>query len=185
MTKIVFIRHGDPDYSFCDSRGFIGLGRELAPLAESGIKQAYQVAQEEVLKGSQIILSSPYTRALHTAAIISKQTGIDLKIEMDLHEMIPDKTLRYHGVEQVHSYHMDFCACKGRYPQGEDRPWETVDEIVGRALPVLLKYLDHQKIIVVTHGGIIRRFVGQEKIGYCVPYVVDFHKDFRCWYWLD
>lgn len=28
--KVVFIRHGEPDYLSCDEKGFIGHGRDLA-----------------------------------------------------------------------------------------------------------------------------------------------------------
>lgn len=36
---IFLVRHGEPDYSFCDERGYIGHGRDLAPLSENGIQQ--------------------------------------------------------------------------------------------------------------------------------------------------
>ena len=70
--KIVFIRHGEPDFSEVDSRGFIGQGRDFAPLTKNGINQAEKVSKNPLLNNAQIIISSPYTRALQTAAIISK-----------------------------------------------------------------------------------------------------------------
>jgi len=62
--KIVFIRHGEPDKTLVDERGFIGQGRDMAPLSELGVKQAEEAARSSLLKGGQIIVSSPYTRAL-------------------------------------------------------------------------------------------------------------------------
>ncbi|MDY3908897.1 MAG: phosphoglycerate mutase family protein, partial [Eubacterium sp.] len=47
----------------------------MAPLTELGIKQAEEVSLSPLLEGCQVIVSSPYTRALQTAAIISKNTG--------------------------------------------------------------------------------------------------------------
>ena len=92
--KIVFIRHGEPDKTGVDNRGFIGQGRDMAPLTELGIKQAEDVSLNPLLEGCQVILSSPYTRALQTAAIISKNTGLDIKVEIDIHEFIPDKAFQ-------------------------------------------------------------------------------------------
>lgn len=72
MTKLILIRHGGPDYNFVTERGFKGHGRDLAQLTLEGIQQAKTVAMDKRLQGAQLIISSPYTRALQTAAIISK-----------------------------------------------------------------------------------------------------------------
>lgn len=70
--KIIFIRHGEPDKTLVDYRGFIGQGRDMAPLTSTGITQAEEASLNPLLKNCQIIISSPYTRALQTAAVISK-----------------------------------------------------------------------------------------------------------------
>ena len=57
----------------------------MAPLTDEGVQQAELASKNEILKGSDLIVLSPYTRALQTASIISK-------VEIDLHEFIPDKT---------------------------------------------------------------------------------------------
>ncbi len=98
--KIIFIRHGEPDKTEVDKRGFIGQGRDMAHLTELGVKQAEMVSLNPLLKGGQVIVSSPYTRALQTAAIISKNTGLDIKVEVDIHEFIPDKTFQLKGEEE-------------------------------------------------------------------------------------
>ena len=103
--KIVFIRHGDPDKSYVDEKGFIGQGRDLAPLSELGMKQANEISYNQALVYGQIILTSPYTRALQTAAIISRNTGLEIKVEVDLHEFIPDKTFRVKG-EEENAFHI-------------------------------------------------------------------------------
>lgn len=45
--------------------------------------------------------------------------------------------------------------CRGEYPEGEVRKWETITEIINRSKPVFDKYVDlgYEKIIVVAHGG--------------------------------
>jgi flagellar biosynthesis protein FliQ len=92
VMKVIVIRHGERDYEPCYERGFIGMGLELAPLTEIGEKQAEEVALNELLRGTEIILSSPYTRCMQTSAIISRIRNIPLKVEIDLHEWVPDLT---------------------------------------------------------------------------------------------
>ena len=106
--KIVFIRHGEPDFNAVDSRGFIGLGREFAPLTSAGIDQAEEASKNLLLKDAEIIVSSPYTRALQTAAVISKNIGLEIAVETDLHEQIFDKTFMVKGAEEAKSLNLDF-----------------------------------------------------------------------------
>ncbi len=184
--KIVFIRHGEPDITGVDKRGFIGQGRDLAPLTELGIKQAEEVSFSPLLEGCQVIVSSPYTRALQTAAILSKNTGLDIKVEVDIHEFIPDKTFQVKGEEENKILHKDFIQCMGEYPAGETRRWETITEIIHRTRPVFDKYVDlgYERIIVVSHGGVIRRYTGAGFIAHCEAREVDYAKDFTCFGWV-
>ncbi|MCL2603614.1 MAG: histidine phosphatase family protein [Defluviitaleaceae bacterium] len=178
--EILFIRHGKPDYTPCWERGFIGHGKDLACLTPEGIKQAEEVSRNPILDGSELIISSPYTRALQTAAIISKNTQLDIVVEIDLHEFLPDKTFQYKGKEESDMLHTDFINCLGIYPTGEARIWETIEEIKNRVIPVMKKYLDYNKIIVVAHGGVIRRFTGVSEVNLCTPYLVNFNENFNC-----
>lgn len=54
-------------------------------------------------------VSSPYTRALQTAAIISQKTNIDITVEMDLHEWMPDLTFQYHVFEECLELTYNIC----------------------------------------------------------------------------
>lgn len=182
--KIIFIRHGEPNYTSCDARGFRGQGRDLAPLTMEGIQQAEAVSTDDLLKGSELIISSPYTRAMQTAAIISKNIGISMQVEVDLHEFIPDKTFQYKGKEESYLLHKDFWECQGRYPENTSKKWESIEEIIARVQPTLEKYMNYDKIIVVAHGGVIRRFVGIAQIEYCKPYEVEFTSDFKHFHWV-
>ena len=82
--KLILVRHGEPTYEQVGKRGYIGQGRDLAILTEKGIRQAEEAAKDPRLIGAELIVSSPYTRALHTAAIISKNTNLDIKVIMCL-----------------------------------------------------------------------------------------------------
>jgi broad specificity phosphatase PhoE len=185
--NIIFIRHGEPNYTPCDERGFIGHGRDLAPLTDLGVEQAEKVAVDSILNYSELIVSSPYTRALQTAAIISRETGIKLTIEVDLREWQPDKSFQYKSSEESFALHQDFWDCKGIYPKGEKRNWEEIDEIINRINPVIHNYyeLGYKKIIVVVHGGIIRRFIGESNVQYCTPYIIEYDGSFDYFKWVD
>jgi len=184
--KIVLIRHGEPDVVPVDERGWIGQGRNFAPLSEKGVRQAKAVSHHPLLEGCQIIVSSPYTRALQTAAIISRDTGLDICVEVDLHEFIPDKTFQLKGAEENKLLHEDFLRCKGEYPPGESRKWETIAEIIQRTKPVLDRYVDmgYEKIMVVAHGGVIRRYTGIADIAHCEVCEAAYSKDFECFGWV-
>jgi broad specificity phosphatase PhoE len=185
--EIIFIRHGEPNYTPCDERGFIGHGRALAPLTELGIVQAEKVALNSILSKSEMIVSSPYPRALQTAAIISRETGIKLIVEMDLREWEPDKTFQFKSSDEADALYQDFCNCKGIYPKGEKRNWEEIDEIIDRINPVIHFYYKegYEKVIVVAHGGIIRRFTGEAKVQYCKPYIINYCGSFDYYKWID
>lgn len=176
--EIILIRHGEPNYTPCWERGFIGHGKDLACLTDEGVEQAEEVSKSPLLCGSELIVSSPYTRALQTAAIISRNTGLCIKVEIDLHEFLPDKTFQYKGQEESDRLHDDFIHCSGSYPMGEARKWETVTEIKSRVMAAMRKYLHFDKVIVVAHGGVIRRFTGVAEVNYCTPYLVNFDEHF-------
>lgn len=76
--------------------------------------------------------------------------------------------------------------CLGEYPQGENRKWETITEIINRTKPVFDKYenLGYEKILVVAHGGVIRRYTGVDLINHCEVYAVEYSKDFKCFAWV-
>ena len=73
--KIIFVRHGEPDYSMLDKlenpRLYSGFGRDLAPLTEKGRSLAKEVAKTACFGKAEIIISSSVTRALETAHYLS------------------------------------------------------------------------------------------------------------------
>ena len=108
MAKFYLIRHGEPDYTYGDTHGFIGHGHDLAPLKQDKIKYVIETSKDPRLKNAQIIVSSPYTRALQTASIISKETGIDIVIEPDIREWQPDLTYQYKNSDELKTYYKDY-----------------------------------------------------------------------------
>lgn len=156
MALIYLVRHGEADYSEMMEKGFYGFGRSFAPLSQKGVMQAEAMALDERLKSAQLIVASPYTRALQTAAIISRETGLKICVDVDLHEWEPDKTNSYTTSEEVFELTHEFNLYKGIYPDGQYMKWETLDEVRNRMRRVADKYALYDKVIFVGHGMAFR-----------------------------
>ena len=156
IMEVIVMRHGERNDQPCYDRGFIGQGLELAPLTDNGEKQAEEAAKNPLIDGCSIIVSSPYTRCMQTAAIVSRIRNIPLKVEIDLHEWIPDLSFQNKKGE-AQLYGNDFSLNQGKYPEGETRRWESIDMMEKRLLSVLDKYIDYNKIMIVTHGMLMHQ----------------------------
>lgn len=155
MAKFLFVRHGEADYSHCLDRGFTGLGIEMAQLSEIGKEQIKATSTDSRLQGADLLISSPYTRALQSASIIARSVNLDIHVEVDVHEWMPDKTFQCKNDADIDSLHSDFEKHKGVYPEGATRLWEDCLSVKKRALSVLEKYKHLEKVIIVCHGYLI------------------------------
>ena len=180
MVKIVFMRHSEPDYSFVEERNYIGHGIDLAQLTKNGIQIAEKVSYDSRLDDAELIVSSPYTRALQTAAIISKNKNLDIKIELDLHEWIPDLSFQYSSKEEAPKANRLCIEYKGICPNTSEMKFENYENVFNRAKKALLNYKHYNKIIVVTHGIVMRRFAFAPDIPFCGITEVDFDELFLC-----
>lgn len=145
--EVILIRHGEPRYDEVDGNTRGDFGR----LTARGVKQATERASDPRLQGATMIVASPYTRALHTAAIISRITGIPLEIEHDLHEWSSDTLYRFdHDGDEVYQ---EFMRLKGKRPKDSKYRYETYATVKKRVRNAIKKYAkDHEKILVVCHG---------------------------------
>lgn len=148
--KVILIRHGEPRYDEVRERGYPFQGHDLGKLTESGVAQAHAVSLDPRLKDATLIVSSPYTRSLQTAAIISKNIQVDLTVENDIHEWMPNLDFNNDSIENAYSEYLKY--------RGEDTPnksvnWEPVANLRKRVLAAITPYKkEHEKIIVVCHG---------------------------------
>jgi len=149
------VRHGEANYSEKGSKIFKGYGENFAPLTDKGINQAKELAKDLRLRNSDIIISSPYTRAVQTAAILSKELCIDIIIETNLYEWLADKNFNCLNTDMTEKYFKEFINCNGDYPNGVKRSWEDNLGLKKRLLESLEKYKSFSKVIVVTHGFLI------------------------------
>jgi broad specificity phosphatase PhoE len=164
MSTFYLVRHGQPDYNALSGHSFFGYGRDFAPLSPVGIKQAETASTDSRLHSAELIVSSPYTRALQTAQIISRHTGLPVQVELDLHEWIPDLTNTYTSSEESWILSKEFADYRGEYPEGITCRWETLSSMRKRMIAVADKYADCEKVIFVGHGMAFRTLTYIEEL---------------------
>lgn len=156
MTTFYLIRHAEPNWAFKIERNLQGAFRDYVPLTDNGVQQAEQILhRNRYLLECEMILSSPFTRSLQTAAIINRTLGLPLHVEFDLHEWIPDN-FQADTLSEIRALHHDFHIHDGCVPAGETKLWETKESVLKRTTNVLTKYLDQKKVMVVCHGMVIQ-----------------------------
>lgn len=160
MATFYLVRHGKTDYSERNKKIYQGFGVNLSPLSVDGVKEIENTSKDKRLCEASIILSSPYTRAVQTAAILSKELQIDIIIETDLHEWMANKNYIYENDEKAEKNYREFVEFRGTYPADCGMDWEDRSSMRKRILPVLEKYKHYQKIIVACHGIFIQSLCG-------------------------
>ena len=161
--KIIFVRHGEPDYRELEECSYTGFGLGLAPLSVKGRRQAQELCQNPLLGSADILVSSAVTRALETASYVVRATGLPLRVEPLLHEWQVYET----GIENFEKARTLFLENKGELLPNSPIQYETATEMKSRFLECMAKYRDYQTVIVVTHNMLMRQFVPNEKIDFC------------------
>lgn len=165
MTKFILIRHGKPDYSLVNEKNFKGHGNDLGFLSEEGINQAILASKNELLDNASVLISSPYTRCMHTASIISNKVNLPIKGEVNIHEWLPDLTYSYHERQIIFD---NYSKAIEDYLNNinDNTSYEALINVKKRVLEVFDKYLNYDKVIVVTHAGVIYSLL-KERVNYC------------------
>ena len=161
--KIIFVRHGEPDYRELEECSYTGFGLDLAPLSEKGRRQAQELWQNPLLQSANLLVTSAVTRALETASYVSCATGLPLRVEPMLHEWQVYEV----GIENFEKARCLFLENKGELLPNSPIQYETATEMKSRFLESMAKYRDYQTVIVVTHNMLMRQFVPNEKIDFC------------------
>ncbi len=161
--KIIFVRHGEPDYCELEERSYTGFGIDLAPLSEKGRQQAQELSKDPYLSSAEIIVSSAVTRALETASYVACATGLPLRVEPILHEWQVYES----GIDNFEKARTLFLENNGSLPPNCPIQYETAIEMKTRFLECMAKYREHQTVVVVAHRMLMRQFVPNEKIDFC------------------
>ncbi|MGW7682683.1 histidine phosphatase family protein [Kribbella sp. NPDC054772] len=164
VTQIYLVRHGEPDYAPIDSRGWPGTAADSAPLTAVGMKQAEELA--DLLGGirATYLVSSPFTRALHSAAIIGHRLALGVKVDHDLRDWLPNHNGLWRGAADVRAAQAEFEAYDGEWPNGIQRPWEPLSRVRERARAALARHTASTDgpVLAITHTTVIRALTGEK-----------------------
>lgn len=161
MTTFHLIRHGEPDWPLAaggNLKGAAGWAAHIVPLTETGIRQIEKASESLEAEDYQLVISSPMTRALQSAAIISRRLGIPLHVEFDLHEWICGWR---NSLEQVNETVAEMLESDGEWPPGETKDWEPLSSVRARVGRVLQTHRSFQRVVVVCHETVIYSLTGQ------------------------
>lgn len=173
-VRLFFVRHGEPDWNLVENRGARGWAKDFAPLTPLGRLQIDTIATDFRLQGSDAILCSTFTRALESAALLSRALNKPLFVEYDLHEWLPQKD----PLADVDDGLLERAKRTLSGADGEDpsAPWESLGEVRERVLRVLNRYRRFDSLVVVTHGVVIGSLVGMRRLvdhAEIVPFEID------------
>ena len=171
---VYLMRHGEPTYADTERLGLKGQGAELGQLTAAGIAQAEEAAKDPRIQDTDLIVASPYPRALHTAAIVSRRIDCPIEVAPGIFEWIPDLDFAEMSQKDIHDAWQEYKRNGGVHmPDDHYRNWETHAQLRARVLPWVLPYTertDIRKLLIVCHGGVMRALLDQpslKKIHFC------------------
>jgi probable phosphoglycerate mutase len=143
MTDLILVRHGETEWN---RLGRVQ-GRTDIPLNDRGREQARATARRLADDRFDAVAASPLSRAAETAQIIADGLGLG-------------------SVELVDAFvERDYGEAEGMTGDDIDARWggrleakESRDQIIARVKPALLALAEHhtgQRVLVVSHGGVI------------------------------
>jgi broad specificity phosphatase PhoE len=159
--NVIFVRHGKPDYTIADERKLTYFEKNFCPLDRAEHPTVEAAAADTRLSGADLILSSPYTRALQTAEIINRKLRLPLFVEFDLHEWKVDVKGKFITVAEISKRYQEYKKADGHHPWWNKRPWENIELLKARVNSILSKYQHYAKLIVVCHGALIQSIIGK------------------------
>jgi glucosyl-3-phosphoglycerate phosphatase len=160
---MILLRHGQSQFNVVYNATRIDPGIADPRLTEEGRHQAFAAAETLRAEDLDLVLASPYTRALETAEIIAGRLGLDIEIE----PLIREQCLFRCDIGSPRAIlaerwpTLDFATL-------EERWWPNLDEsealLVQRALSfrkLMKSRAQWRRLAVVTHWGFIRALTGQ------------------------
>ncbi len=164
MTIFYLIRHGETSWKTEEIINAHARLKNHAPLTKRGVDQLIDTSKDKRLLEAELIISSPYTRALQSAAILSRKLDKDLVVEYNLHEWLLDKYFRRKDINEMNSIIQDFYQNRGIHNKESDIVWESAQSVKHRVEKVMSKYKEYDKVILVCHQMIIKILTEGEDI---------------------
>ncbi len=170
-TTLYFVRHAQPDFSNHDDM--------TRPLSEKGIQDRTLVTSFLKDKNIDVVLSSPFKRAIDTVSDFAEKKGIDIEIIQDFRERkIEDK-----WIEDFNGF------CKSQWADFDYKlsDGESLGEVQQRNIAALQSALTRfagKTIVVGSHGTALSTIINYydnsfgyedfEKIKNLMPWIVKF-----------
>ena len=171
---VYLLRHGEPSYREPAELKLPGMGAEFGKLTPAGIEQAEEAAKDSRIQDVDLIVSSPYPRALQTAAIVSRRIDRPIDIAVGLFEWLPRIDYSAPSHAEIVAAWNEYKRNAGVHQPDDQYPlWEDHVQMRARAKKALAPFLersDISKLLVVCHGGIMRALMDTpslRKIEYC------------------
>jgi broad specificity phosphatase PhoE len=140
VTVLLLVRHGETDWN---AAGRLQ-GHTDRPLNDYGRRQAKELAERLAGEGADAIYASDLVRAKETAEIVGERLGLTVVVDPDLREKDWGTWEGLTGDERVH---VEF--------EGESTE-DHRDRVMGAVRRIVARHPE-QRIVVVTHGGSLRR----------------------------
>lgn len=154
ISTIYIVRHGETEWN--TKRLIQGHGD--SPLTKAGVKQAKNLAKRLKNISFDAVFSSDLLRAKRTAQIITQEKKTAVKTAQALRER---SFGRFEG-KQIDEFRKEL--------QRDFEEYESDEELMQRFIPFLreatITYVG-KKILIVTHGGVMRSFLVH--LGYGTP----------------
>lgn len=174
LTKVYYVRHAEPNYSNHND-----VLRELSP---KGIVDRELVTEFLSDKQIDMIVSSPYKRAIDTVKDFSEKVGLDIEIVEDFRERKVDSVWIDDFTSFTKNQWSDFT-----YKLSDG---ECLLEVQSRnisALTILLERCKGKNIVIGGHGTALSTIINYydpsfgyydfEKMKYKMPWIVEMHFD--------
>jgi 2,3-bisphosphoglycerate-dependent phosphoglycerate mutase len=156
-TIIIFIRHGETKWNL----SFRLMGQLDSPLTKRGVAQGNAIAGRLLKEKFSSLYSSDLGRAYHTSEIISKATRKEIIVEKDLREMNMGIYQGHTREEMQIKYPFEMRQFEkfGQFytlPNAENivEKTERVKRVMNK---IALRHIG-EKVVVVSHGGILTSF---------------------------
>ena len=157
-SKHFFIfRHGETDYN--KQKKMQGCGID-APLNETGIRQAFEMADRLKDHGVELVCCSPLLRARQMAQIVSDWHRIPMKVISELREGcmgqaegMYNKDIREKFADIWATWYKPNVDMDKAFPGGETKQ-QMQDRMLAAFAQMLV--LRQSRIAVASHGGVIR-----------------------------
>lgn len=163
MATFYFVRHGQMDTSMAGKKFYKGFATNMLTLSEKGIAQIHETAKDARLQGAELIITSAFGRTMHSAAILSKDLNIEMRVETDLHEWLADGvSYEFLPDEAAEASYRSLTENRGHHPEGVQCLWESAEQMKKRVRKVLDRYKDYRAVIVVCHGTLMQYVLGIE-----------------------